>query len=382
MAHLGTGDDALNGNGAEQRARNMRLAGALFIFGSLFGVPSTLILTNVDPGLMLLFTALGLATGIVCLLLPWERISPAWAHVVLVVAVAEVAAVAAAAHYTFLIYFVMIGVFVSYAFPSRRVLAAYLALITLVLIGYGIGSGGDRDVAMQLAMLTIPVVLVSSILVAYLREQQEASRLKIQHFADEALELAARLRGQEQEGAPKSPAGAQAGLPAVAAPALDIGPWGRAALGFAAIALAVPLALASLAAAGVRLPEAANDAFEEAGISLPNQGGDGAERHPRIEPQRRQAPREHIRGSEAGERSGQRSGPAGGSGLQPSTPGRDEGARGGAGTPSPPVSTPTTPPGVAPGTGPIDVEPSLSDRVDQALRDTLSLLNGRQEPEE
>src|SRR5688500_8955871 len=108
MEAMGTAGGALNGSEAEQRTRRMQLAGALFIFGSLFALPSILTLTSVAAATLLPFTALGVGSGIVCLLVPWDRISPGWAHVALVGAVAEVAAVAAVVHSTFLIYYVLI----------------------------------------------------------------------------------------------------------------------------------------------------------------------------------------------------------------------------------------------------------------------------------
>jgi hypothetical protein len=386
---MGSGDSFNgNGNGVDQRAGQMRLAGVLFIIGSVFGLPSTLILSESTPWEIFPLTALGIASGLTCLSLPWEWLSPRWIHAVLVAGIAEVSLITAMVDFAFLVYFVIIAVFVSYIFSSRRVIEIYLGLISLAVAALAIGYLGEEEAAAQLALLTIPTVVVSATMIAYLREQQEASRRKYQRFAQEAMELAERLHGGPISGGPAGAAGPGAPASAHASPVPPVGPgWPtarRIGLALGAALLALPLGIASLAAAGVHLPGVATAPFEELGITLPNQESDAAEST--SDPATASAESDRASGGWAsGDGPHDAEAGNGGSGRTVAgTPtaaagGDPEGPDGGAQAPAAPSAPIVAPPPARPADrGPsTDRDPleEATNPIDEVLRDTLDLLD-------
>lgn len=258
----------------DQRARAAtrregRLAGALFIASPLLSVPASLVMEPLPSVSVYLLTVAAIAAGVLCLLAPWERISRLWLHLAGAFATVEITIAIALAQTSYAFFYIFVAVFAAYVARSRVELAIQVGLIALGLLAPVAYDPDAAQEAIQLALLAIPALAISAALVFQLREQLEAERVAYRRFAEEALSLAARIRGKEAA-LPEPP---RQTTPDVAAPQVPR-TWRGPALAALAVLLGVPLASAGLATAGIRLPEAVSDRFEAIGIALPNQDGD------------------------------------------------------------------------------------------------------------
>jgi diguanylate cyclase (GGDEF)-like protein len=172
---------AANGNGIPtSRAVTLqgawRLAGLLFIVGSLSTIPGTFLLEDEFETWMYAFTALGVASGLICFVIPWWRIGESWLQVVPVVAIAEVAVSVAVTHFVFSYLYFFIALYVGLVFPQQRRMAPYLALLLvslLVPLSYEDEPLGD---AMLWALALAPGVVLTAVVVGRLTSGLEASR--------------------------------------------------------------------------------------------------------------------------------------------------------------------------------------------------------------
>lgn len=257
-------DDEIEGRGPVEGYG--RLAGLLLVAGALLSIPGKLLGEAASETYLL--TGLVALTGLVCLAIPWDRLSPQWLHAVGAVATLEVGAAVAFVDQTYSFYFVIIAVLVAPASPRRLVLAAHLALIAaVVLVPIAWEAESARSIVSR-ALLLVPSVTLAAAIVVYLRERLEAKQRVYRDFAEEVLELTGKIRGTPVA-MPIAEPGVGAATPHRRHPRA-VTRLRLASLG-ASVALAVPLALASLAVAGVVIPGFAVESFEGVGITLPNQ---------------------------------------------------------------------------------------------------------------
>ena len=156
-----------------------RLAGVLFLVGSLAGIPVNQLFEPADPARMHVITAIGLLSGLACALLPWDRMRPRLLHVVPFVATAEVALTMwgigdeAQAYMWFLVFVV---VFVGLAFESRRAIAAHVGVaLAAAWLPVALAGGDERSHVFAESLLAVPILLVAAGVVVYLRERLTAA---------------------------------------------------------------------------------------------------------------------------------------------------------------------------------------------------------------
>jgi diguanylate cyclase (GGDEF)-like protein len=163
--------DESPGNAME---RYGRMAAALLIAGGVAAVPNNL-LHHHRPTIYLL-VALAVATGAVCLLIPWQRLPRSSLHVVCAVGALEVLLTVWLADPIFAWYYIFVVIFAAYALPTRTAVAVQVAFTIALMsapsvFGYDAGDHSLADLAVQ-----VPSVIVAAMAVVALREQLERSR--------------------------------------------------------------------------------------------------------------------------------------------------------------------------------------------------------------
>ncbi|MDQ3739623.1 MAG: GGDEF domain-containing protein [Actinomycetota bacterium] len=164
---------------ASERLLIGRLAGLLFLVGSLGSIPvNQLFEPAVDPRAHLI-TGLGVASGLLCFVMPWDRIDERWFHVLPPVAAVEVAITmwGVAPHGNAYMWFlVFIVVFAGYAFESRRAVAAHVGCATAMLSVPLLTAGeGNLENVIAESLVAMPILLVAAGVVVHLRERLTAA---------------------------------------------------------------------------------------------------------------------------------------------------------------------------------------------------------------
>ena len=120
-----------NGNGAPIPSHRAitpmgawRLAGLLFITGALSTIPGTFLLESDFEPWMYGLTALAVALGVACLVLPWWRIPDRTLLAVPVVATILIAIAVGITHEVFTYLYFFVALFVALVFPEPRRMAA------------------------------------------------------------------------------------------------------------------------------------------------------------------------------------------------------------------------------------------------------------------
>ncbi len=163
-----------------------RLAGWLFLVGSLVALPSDVILGIPSVPRTIALTMMGLLTGVGCLILPWNRLSERWLSGIAVVGTVEitVSVVALGRHGAVLqpIY-LLIATTAAYAFHSRRVIAGHLVLIAaaMTIPALRADSTSGRE---ALTLISIFVLVATCAVIAYLRELLEGCAAELRELAD------------------------------------------------------------------------------------------------------------------------------------------------------------------------------------------------------
>jgi hypothetical protein len=247
------------------------LAGFGFVGAALMMLPSTRLLEPAPAPEAYLLTLLSLVTGLVCLAVPWDLIDPRWLHLIGAAAIAETAATVAVFGQLYVALFFLIGVLVAYIAPDGRTLAVQLGLICAAVVGPILYGPDSAKSSLAVALVVVPVLLVTTLLFSYLRLKMVHDRRAYHRFAEQTMTLSSQIAGR-----PLGPLGL--------APQPEPIPWLSGirppvgALAACAAVLGIPLLTGGLAAAGVKLPGPAAAAFESVGIELPNQedSADGA----------------------------------------------------------------------------------------------------------
>lgn len=363
------------------------MAAALFIVGALVSIPSSLLGTSQHPPTVYLLTLLGLASGLVCLALPWERIPRRWFHLVGAVATLEVAVAVAAADRSFQWYYVFVALFAAYVFPTRAEAAGQVGLVCVAFLAPAIYDPDTSRETIGSALVAIPSLVLTALVVVHMHERLEAKQRLYRQFAEDALALAIRIGG---EAAVPSRLEPKVARPSEKTAARHGRPLARRwALGMS-MAMFVPFATVGLAVAGVSLPGAARAPFETLGVELPNQAGRAFDPSPSGASERSGAGGAHqVRaGSQDGAsgrgQAGSNASPghSGGSGSEPVSGGvADQGATsetglgaGQGGIAPSDASAPTK--------APVGSAKDLGGAIDRALRTNLHLLDTLQPDQE
>ena len=164
-----------------------RLAGVLFSVGSIASIPVNQLFEPAVSGRVHWITALGIVSGLVCLAIRWDRLSPLWLHAVPFVASIEVGITMwgvgehASAYLWFL---VLIVVYWAFAFEHRWEVGLHVGLVIAVAL-YPLSTATDDQRANVLAetLVAIPILLVAAGVVVYLRERLAGAMAAL---ADEA----------------------------------------------------------------------------------------------------------------------------------------------------------------------------------------------------
>ena len=240
------------------------------IGAAILAVPSTLLLNPLPPAEAYLATVAAVASGLVCIALPWERMDARWLHLVGVIATLEAACAVEIFGNAYMAFFFLIAVAVAYVTPDPRSLLIHLVFVAVALAALvAFGSGDARSTA-QMALVVYPLVVLTACTFAYLRQRMVADHHSYRLFAEETLALSNRIAGR-----PVSAHGQTLSEELDELPALSRFHVSARAAAALACVLSLPLLTAGLATAGVKVPAFATDALGNVGIDLPNQTSDG-----------------------------------------------------------------------------------------------------------
>jgi diguanylate cyclase (GGDEF)-like protein len=167
----------LGGENSEREAvrRDGKLAGILFIAGGLAGTP-VIALESPDHGpAVLLLTLLAVATGIGCLLAPWERWGRRALHPVIALASIEVFTVCMLVAPMFCWYFVLVAIYAAYVLRTRAEIGVQIAFAGALMFTSAAIDGSYEVVA---TIVSVPTVLASAGMVTMLREELERGRAR------------------------------------------------------------------------------------------------------------------------------------------------------------------------------------------------------------
>jgi diguanylate cyclase (GGDEF)-like protein len=181
-ALLDTAQPAFWENDAAGRRAIGRIAGLLFSAGGLAAVPAYRLMEDPSPPATAnLLPFLAFLSGIACFAVPWQRLRPAWFHLVPALGTAEVAlSVWTIGPHGYVVswFYVFVVVFAALAFCARAAVGSHVAFASMALaapILYAPASARDNLV---LTIVALPTLVVAAGVVTFLRE-----RLEIGHEA-------------------------------------------------------------------------------------------------------------------------------------------------------------------------------------------------------
>jgi diguanylate cyclase (GGDEF)-like protein len=172
---------------AAQRASLGRLAGLLFVGGSVIALPADYFMRAPSVVSVILLTLMGLITGLVCLALPWERLSERWLHVAAVLATLEIttSVVVVGSRGAMLSgFYALMATIVAYGFRDRRAVALHTTLILaarvippILLAAHATDAIPGTSVG---ALTTVVIVIV----VVFLRERLEGTADRLRELSE------------------------------------------------------------------------------------------------------------------------------------------------------------------------------------------------------
>jgi diguanylate cyclase (GGDEF)-like protein len=152
-----------------------RLAGLLFLVGSLATIPVNQLFEPHVSTRAHWVTALGVASGLLCFVMPWDRLRAGWFHVLPPIAALEVAVTMWGVEphgevYSWFLVFIV--VFAAYTFESRLVVAAHtLAAVAMLAVPVLMATDGPAINEVGEALIALPILLVAAAVVVHLRER-------------------------------------------------------------------------------------------------------------------------------------------------------------------------------------------------------------------
>jgi diguanylate cyclase (GGDEF)-like protein len=176
-ALLHTNQPAFWGDDAAGRRAIGRIAGILFSAGGLATVPAYRLMENPSPPTAAnLLPFVAFVSGVVCFLIPWDRLRPRWFHLVPALGSVEIAfSVWVLGRHGNVVawFFVFVVVFAALAFGSHLQVAGHVVFATALLaapILYAPETARDNLVR---TIVAVPTLVVAAAVVAYLRERLE-----------------------------------------------------------------------------------------------------------------------------------------------------------------------------------------------------------------
>jgi hypothetical protein len=205
----GTSSPPADEHYGETARRYGRLAGVLAMSGSVSSVPSSFLIEPAPPSAIYLLGLLAFASGAACFVIPWERLPWGAFHVLagLGTVFAATAVEIAGPPYSF--YYVFIAIYVAYVFESRLAVMGHLLFIGAALLAPLAWDPEASRETVRRALLFIPALAITSGVVVLLRQRLEQDRRRYSEFAEEAYDIALRIRRPERssEGGASSPPG-------------------------------------------------------------------------------------------------------------------------------------------------------------------------------
>ena len=163
-----------------------RLGGWLLLAGTAIMPLAELLLHTPSVALGIALAMMGLISGIICLRLPWERMSERWMSGVAVLGTVEVTAavVLLGRHGAVLLpFYLLTATATGYAFRDRRVIAGHVALILVAMaLSLVLREQVSAD-ALPVTIVTALVLVVSTTAIAYLRALLEGSAQELRELA-------------------------------------------------------------------------------------------------------------------------------------------------------------------------------------------------------
>ena len=165
-----------------------RLAGVLFLVGSVASLPVNRLFDPSVGDRTYAITALGAVSAALCCALPWDRVAERWLHLIPVLGTAEVAltmwGVGPHAH-TYVWFLVFVVVFAAFAFESRGAIALHLAgAVTVAFYPIALVEAGMRDNRLAESIVASSILVVACAVVVHLRERLTATMAAL---ADEVI---------------------------------------------------------------------------------------------------------------------------------------------------------------------------------------------------
>jgi diguanylate cyclase (GGDEF)-like protein len=164
---------------ANERLLIGRLAGLLFLVGSLGSIPVNQLFEPAVDTRAHFITVLGVASGLLCFAMPWDRIAERWFHVLPPIAAVEVAITmwGVAPHGNAYMWFlVFIVVFAAYAFASRAAVALHVLVASVMLsVPLLTAPAVDFENVLAESLVALPILLVAAGVVVHLRERLTAA---------------------------------------------------------------------------------------------------------------------------------------------------------------------------------------------------------------
>jgi len=147
--------------------------------GAAVSLPTNLLFTNPPVGAASRWiNGLAFISGVVCFVIPWRRVPERWFHLVPMIGSAEVALSVwgVGVHggiYSW--YYVLVAVYVAYAFERRLQIAAHMAFVA-VCFTLPVAYLADANTSAIRALVAVPLLCTVAGMVAYLREGLEEGR--------------------------------------------------------------------------------------------------------------------------------------------------------------------------------------------------------------
>ncbi len=196
-----------------------RIAGALFVVAALLSVPSTVLIEPRPEAAAYGLTLAAIVTGLVCLVVPWGRLSMDWLHAVAIAGIVEIAAGLAVIDPAYGFYLIFVIGFVAYVFPRWDTIAAYLGLMTIALLAPVFLDPDNGREILRSAILYLPGMLAVGLTMVYLRDRQDAKEEAYTRFAQDVLGIASLIRdsasrrGAGEDAVPVKPGDGSVGPP-------------------------------------------------------------------------------------------------------------------------------------------------------------------------
>ena len=184
-----------------------RMAGLLFVISSVGALPSAYLLAeqNELPVAAYVMPVLGVITGVVVLLIHWERRGTAWLHAMWVTGIVQIFVITDVTGDHLAVLYLLVMAWAAYVYRRpTTVLLVGAACVVALLIGILLGPGDSRHAAGVSFILTTTLVALG-VTVFFARSRAQEARAEAAETTAEIVRVALRLeRGHERVGNSRS----------------------------------------------------------------------------------------------------------------------------------------------------------------------------------